>query len=75
MALLSLPAFVICLTLIGIGMWMHSRRLQDVGLWIQRTLQQEVHSFNTLRDLLDGFKRVGQARAGWRRATGVESAA
>jgi putative pyoverdin transport system ATP-binding/permease protein len=58
MALLSLPAFVICLTLIGIGMWMYSRRLQEVSLWIQRTLQQEVHSFNTLRDLLDGFKEV-----------------
>jgi putative pyoverdin transport system ATP-binding/permease protein len=58
MALLSLPAFVICLALIGIGMWTYSRRLKDVGVWIQRTSQQEVHSFNTLRDLLDGFKEV-----------------
>ena len=58
MALLSLPAFVICLSLIGIGMWLYSRRLKEVNVWIQRTSQQEIHSFNTIRDLLDGFKEV-----------------
>ena len=58
LALLSLPAFVICLTLIGIGMWLYSRRLKEVNVWIQRTSQQEIHSFNTIRDLLDGFKEV-----------------
>ena len=58
MALLSLPAFAICLTLIGIGIWLYSRRLKEVNVWIQRTSQQEIHSSNTIRDLLDGFKEV-----------------
>lgn len=58
MALLSLPAFVFCLSVIGIGIWTYLRRLQEVNVWIQRTLQQEIHSFNTIRDLIDGFKEV-----------------
>jgi putative ATP-binding cassette transporter len=58
MAWLSLPAFVFCLALIGAGMWMYASRLTEVNVWIQRTSQQEVHSFNTIRDLLDGFKEV-----------------
>ena len=39
-------------------MWLYSRRLKEVNVWIQRTSQQEIHSFNTIRDLLDGFKEV-----------------
>ncbi|HXH12378.1 MAG TPA: cyclic peptide export ABC transporter [Alphaproteobacteria bacterium] len=58
MALLSLPAFVFCLSVIGIGIWTYLRRLREVNVWIQRTLQQEIHSFNTIRDLIDGFKEV-----------------
>lgn len=58
LALLSLPAFVFCLSVIGIGIWTYLRRLQEVNVWIQRTLQQEIHSFNTIRDLIDGFKEV-----------------
>jgi len=58
MALLSLPAFVFCLSAIGIGIWTYLRRLREVNVWIQHTLQQEIHSFNTIRDLIDGFKEV-----------------
>jgi len=57
-ALLSLPAFFFCFALIGSGILAYLRRLRDVSIWMQRTSQQEVQCFNTIRDLLDGFKEV-----------------
>lgn len=58
LAMLSLPAFLLCFLLIGGGIPTYLRRFKDVMPWLQRTAQQEVRSFNTLRDLLDGFKEV-----------------
>lgn len=58
LAVLSLPAFLFCVALIGSGIPAYLRRLKEISEWMQRTSQQEVRSFNTLRDLLDGFKEV-----------------
>jgi putative ATP-binding cassette transporter len=58
LALLSLPAFLLCLILIGGGIPTYLSRIKEITPWLARTAQQEVRSFNTLRDLLDGFKEV-----------------
>ncbi len=58
MALLSLPAFLCCLALIGGGILTYVRRLKEVNVLMQQTSQQEVRCFNTINDLLDGFKEV-----------------
>jgi len=58
LAMLSLPAFFFCVVLIGATIPMYLRRLRGANVWMRETSQQEVHSFNTIRDLLDGFKEV-----------------
>jgi putative ATP-binding cassette transporter len=58
LAILSLPAFLFCLVLIGGGIPTYLRQLKDVQVHMQRTAQQEIQCFTTIRDLLDGFKEV-----------------
>jgi putative ATP-binding cassette transporter len=58
LAYLSVPALLFCVVLIGATLPRYMRRLREVGVWMLRTSQQEVQAFNTIRDLLDGFKEV-----------------
>jgi putative ATP-binding cassette transporter len=58
LALFSLPAFLLCLVFIGGGIRLYLHRLQGMSAWIQQTSQQEIHCFNIIRDLLDGFKEL-----------------
>ena len=58
LAVLSIPAFLFCFVLIGGVLPKYMKRLGDVNVSILRTYRQEVQAFNTIRDLLDGFKEV-----------------
>ena len=58
LAFLSLPAFVLCVIFFGSGLSVYLRRFKEMTPLMLRTTQQEVRSFNTLRDLIEGFKEV-----------------
>ena len=58
LAILSVPAFFFVAVLLGSTMPAYHRRMRRANEWIQKTSDQEVEVFSTIRDLLDGFKEV-----------------
>lgn len=58
LAIISVPAFIFCTVLLGATVPAYMRRMRGANEWIQKTSDQEVEVFSTIRDLLDGFKEV-----------------
>ena len=61
-AFLSLPAFVVTVTMVGAGLAIYMRRDKETKAGLQQATEREIEFVNTVGHSLDGFKEAALSR-------------